>query len=80
MNKNQYPLKFTSALEKREWNIELYGPVYDKCSTPQALTGDEYHMAQHLAEIGFMTVKRTPIWRGDSYAGQKISFQSFIPI
>lgn len=77
---NHLPLKFKTALQKRGWSQELYVPIYDKCATFQALTGEEHYRAMHLHEIGFMTVTRTPIWKGDSYAGMKVEFQSYVPV
>ncbi len=80
MSKTKYGSRFTSALERKGWSVEIYGPVWEKCATPQALREEEYNHAMHLAEIGLMTITRTPIWIGGSFAGVKVEFLKYVPL
>lgn len=80
MKKNELPPRLVAVLDKRGWNLEIYGAIYNKCATAKVLGQDEYRAGMDLAEIGFMTVARRPLWKGHSYQGQEVSFQSYVPL
>lgn len=80
MKKKDLPASFLHQMEKQGWDWEIYGTVYLKCASTQKLTGDDYHNAMTLAELGLMQVSRKPIWRGGSYVGQEVSFQNYYPV
>ena len=76
----QLPKSLISELKKRGWRLDIYGALFLSCLTQKKLYGDDYSYASHLAEIGFMTVKKKPIWNNGSYHGNQVEFTSYIPI
>ena len=69
--------RFLSILERRELDPLFFKEIFETCTTYKKLRGEEYHIANTLAELGLMATKRIPIFnKTGSYIGIDVYFKS----
>lgn len=68
--------RFERILKQNYRDPYYYYDVFKKCREFTRLTGNEYIIANTLAELGLMQVLRTPIFHDDTFYDLEVKFKS----